>query len=96
MCIRERDYVSIYLIGTIFVQLALGLNTFISAQGFATTAMLSVLIGAVTNIVLDPVFIFVLGLGCLLYTSTSLSGAGVTRVPIFLCLYYSGACEKNQ
>ena len=57
------DYVSIYLIGTIFVQLALGLNTFISAQGFATTAMLSVLIGAVTNIVLDPVFIFVLGLG---------------------------------
>lgn len=58
-----QDYISIYLVGTIFVQLALGLNTFISAQGRALTAMLSVLIGAVLNIVLDPVFIFVLDLG---------------------------------
>ena len=54
-----EDYISIYLAGTIFVQLALGLNTFISAQGHATVAMLSVLIGAVLNIVLDPIFIFV-------------------------------------
>ena len=58
-----EDYISIYLAGTIFVQLALGLNTFISAQGHATVAMLSVLIGAVINIVLDPVFIFVFGMG---------------------------------
>ena len=57
------DYISIYLLGTVFVQLALGLNAFISAQGNATTAMLSVLIGAVLNIVLDPIFIFVLGMG---------------------------------
>jgi len=52
------DYLNIYLIGTIAVQLALGLNTFISGQGNAKIAMLSVLIGAVLNIVLDPIFIF--------------------------------------
>lgn len=57
------DYITIYLCGTIFVQFALGLNTFISAQGNAKTAMLSVLIGAVINIILDPIFIFGLGLG---------------------------------
>lgn len=57
------DYISIYLIGTVFVQFALGLNTFISGQGAAKTAMLSVLIGAMLNICLDPVFIFVLRLG---------------------------------
>lgn len=56
-------YLGIYLLGTIFVQFALGLNTFISAQGFATTAMLSVLIGAVTNIVLDPILIFGFNMG---------------------------------
>lgn len=54
------DYITIYLVGTVFVQLALGLNMFISSQGQARTAMLSVLIGAVINIVLDPVFIFAL------------------------------------
>lgn len=57
------DYISIYLLGTIFVQYALGLNTFISAQGKAMVAMCSVLIGAVLNIVLDPVFIFVFNMG---------------------------------
>ena len=51
-------YITIYLAGTVFVQLALGLNMFISSQGQAKTAMLSVLIGAVINIVLDPIFIF--------------------------------------
>ena len=54
------DYITIYLVGTVFVQLALGLNMFITSQGQARTAMLSVLIGAVINIVLDPVFIFAL------------------------------------
>ena len=51
-------YMNIYSVGTIFVQLTLGMNAFISAQGFAKTGMLSVLIGAVSNIVLDPIFIF--------------------------------------
>ncbi len=58
-----QDYLTIYLWGTLFVQLALGLNTFISAQGKAKTAMLSVLIGAVLNIVLDPLFIFMFRMG---------------------------------
>lgn len=51
-------YMNIYSIGTIFVQLTLGMNAFITAQGFARTGMLSVLIGAVSNIILDPIFIF--------------------------------------
>ncbi|MDO4275762.1 MAG: MATE family efflux transporter [Eubacteriales bacterium] len=57
--VYAENYITIYLIGTIFVQFALGLNMFISSQGQAKIAMLSVLIGAVTNIILDPVFIFV-------------------------------------
>ncbi len=57
------DYMNIYAIGTIFVQMTLGMNAFITAQGFAKTGMLSVLIGAISNIVLDPIFIFVFGMG---------------------------------
>lgn len=57
------DYLNIYLIGTIAVQLSLGLNTYISCQGNAKIAMFSVLIGAVLNIILDPIFIFALDMG---------------------------------
>ena len=57
------DYMNIYAMGTLFVQLTLGMNAFITAQGFAKTGMLSVLIGAVCNIVLDPIFIFGFGMG---------------------------------
>lgn len=56
-------YMNIYAIGTIFVQLTLGMNAFITAQGFAKTGMLSVLIGAIANIILDPIFIFGFGMG---------------------------------
>lgn len=56
-------YMQIYSIGTIFVQLALGLNAFINAQGFAKIGMLTVVIGAVCNIILDPIFIFGLHMG---------------------------------
>lgn len=52
------SYMNIYALGTIFVELTLGMNAFITAQGFAKTGMLSVLIGAVANIILDPIFIF--------------------------------------
>lgn len=52
------DYLSIYLLGTVFVQISLGLNTFITNQGFAKVSMATVCIGAVINIVLDPIFIF--------------------------------------
>lgn len=57
------DYMIIYAIGTIFVQLTLGLNAFISAQGFSKISMLTVVIGAVANIVLDPILIFGLNMG---------------------------------
>lgn len=57
------EYMQIYAIGTLFVQFALGMNAFITAQGFTTVSMLSVLIGAVLNIVLDPVFIFLFRMG---------------------------------
>ena len=57
------EYLTIYLIGTVFVEIALGLNPFIIAQGRSTTAMMSIVIGAVINIVLDPVFIFVFHMG---------------------------------
>lgn len=57
------SYMRIYALGTIFVQLTLGMNTFITAQGFAKEGMLSVLIGAIVNIVLDPIFIFALNMG---------------------------------
>lgn len=56
-------YMDIYAVGTIFVQLTLGLNAFITAQGFAKTGMLTVIIGAAANIVLDPLFIFVFDMG---------------------------------
>lgn len=57
------DYLTIYLWGTIFVEISLGLNFFIISQGFSTVSMATVLIGAVTNIVLDPIFIFGFGMG---------------------------------
>lgn len=57
------SYMNIYALGTLFVQLTLGMNTFITAQGFAKIGMFSVLIGAVVNIALDPVFIFALDMG---------------------------------
>lgn len=58
-----KDYLFIYALGTIFVQLTLGMNAFISAQGFSKISMLTVVIGAITNIILDPIFIFVFNMG---------------------------------
>ncbi len=57
------DYMSIYALGTVFVQLTLGMGAFITAQGFAKIGMLTVLIGALSNIILDPIFIFGFGMG---------------------------------
>ena len=57
------DYMNIYAFGTLFVQLTLGMNAFITAQGFTSISMVSVLIGAVCNITLDPIFIFALHMG---------------------------------
>ncbi|WP_443659231.1 MATE family efflux transporter [Clostridium algidicarnis] len=57
------DYLNLYLIGTIFVQIALGMNPFIYTQGFAKIGMSTVITGAVINIILDPIFIFVFDMG---------------------------------
>lgn len=57
------DYMNIYALGTIFVQLTLGMNAFVTAQGYSKIAMLSVVIGAATNIALDPLLIYVFGMG---------------------------------
>ena len=57
------DYISIYSLGTIFVQVTLGMNAYITAQGFSTVGMKTVLIGAILNTILDPIFIFVFNMG---------------------------------
>lgn len=57
------EYLSIYLCGTLFVMISLGMNPFINSQGFGRIGMLTVILGAVVNIVLDPVFIFVFDMG---------------------------------
>ncbi|MBR3949072.1 MAG: MATE family efflux transporter [Oscillospiraceae bacterium] len=61
--VYARQYLSVYLAGTVFSMTATGLNGYINAQGFPRIGMLSIVIGAVTNILLDPVFIFLLDLG---------------------------------
>ena len=61
--VYATDYMNIYAVGTIFVQLTLGMGAFITAQGFAKVGMMTVLIGAVSNIILDPIFIFGCNLG---------------------------------
>ena len=57
------DYMRIYALGTIFVQVTLGMNAYITAQGFTVVGMKTVLIGAILNTVLDPIFIFAFGMG---------------------------------
>lgn len=57
------DYISIYLLGSVFVMIGMGMNGFINCQGFAGIGMMTVLIGAVIDIVLDPVFIFLFHMG---------------------------------
>ena len=58
-----ENYITIYLLGNIFVMVGLGMNSFINSQGFGTTGMMTVMLGALTNIVLDPIFIFVFHMG---------------------------------
>ena len=77
----------IYAFGTLFVELTLGMNAFITAQGFAKVGMYTVLIGAAANIVLDPIFIFALGMGvrgAALATVLS-QGLSCAWVLVFLC-----------
>lgn len=57
------DYLSIYILGTISVQISLGMNPYINTQGFARVGMATVMVGAITNIILDPIFIFTFNMG---------------------------------
>ena len=57
------EYLAVYLIGTLFVQIGLGMNPFINTQGFAKIGMMTIFIGAIINIILDPIFIFTFNLG---------------------------------
>ena len=61
--VHALPYLRIYLLGTIFTMIATGMNPFINAQGYSTTGMTTVIIGAVANIILDPILIFVFGMG---------------------------------
>lgn len=81
------DYMNVYAIGTLFVQLTLGMNAFITAQGFAKTSMLTVLIGAICNIVLDPLFIYVFDMGVQGAALATILSQGISCgwVLIFLC-----------
>lgn len=92
------DYLTIYLLGTIFVQLSLGLNTFISAQGKAVPAMCSVLIGAVLNILLDPLFIFVFRMGVKGAALATILSQAVSAVWVvgFLCSGRSGLHIRRE
>ncbi len=58
-----NDYLTIYILGTLFVMVSLGMNPFINAQGFSRMGMVTVAVGAAINIVLDPIFIFLLNMG---------------------------------
>ena len=60
---KRQDYARIYILGSVFVLIVMGMNTFITTQGFAKISMMTTVIGAVINIVLDPIFIFVFDMG---------------------------------
>lgn len=74
------DYLTIYVMGTLFVQIALGMNPFINTQGFAKIGMLTVLIGAVINIALDPILIFTFDMGVKGAALTSIIAQGVSSL----------------
>ena len=81
------SYMQVYAMGTLFVQLTLGMNAYITAQGFAKVGMLTVLIGALCNILLDPLFIFALGMGVRGAALATVISQGVSCVWVvsFLC-----------
>ena len=80
-------YMNIYAIGTVFVQLTLGMNAYITGQGFAKTGMMTVLIGAISNIILDPIFIFALDMGVKGAALATILSQGISCVWVigFLC-----------
>ena len=78
------DYMTTYILGTVFVQMTVGMNYYITTQGFARTAMVTTMLGGVLNIILDPLFIFELGMG----VRGGSTGNGAQSV----CFFYLGTC----
>ena len=81
------DYIEIYCLGTVFVQIAVGMNAYINTQGFAKVGMKSVLIGAVLNIILDPIFIFGFGMGVKGAALATIISQGVSAVWVLIFLF---------
>lgn len=82
------DYLSVYLLGTVFVMLNTGINCYITCQGYARTGMMTVIIGAVMNIILDPIFIFLLGMGVRGAAIATVISQGVSSV--WMLFFLSG------
>ena len=80
------DYISIYLLGTVFVMTSLGMNNFINAQGFGKMGMMTVLLGAVMNIILDPVLIFGFDMGVRGAAIATVISQGASAVWVFFFL----------
>lgn len=81
------DYLSIYLIGTIFVQISLGMNLFINTQGFTKIGMFTVIIGAIINIVLDPILIFGFGMGVKGAALATIISQGISAIFVLKFLF---------
>ncbi len=79
-------YARIYILGTVFVMIVLGMNPFITTQGFAKFSMITTIVGAVCNIVLDPILIFVLGMGVKGAAVATVASQAVSAVWVFLFL----------
>lgn len=77
------DYIRIYGLGTLFVQLSIGLNAFINSQGYSIWGMGTILVGAICNIVLDPIFIFVFGMGVKGAALATIISQGVSALFVF-------------
>lgn len=88
------DYLFIYGIGTVFVLVSLGLNSFISAQGYSLTSMMTVLIGALLNIALDPLFIYVFDMGVKGAALATVLSQGVSAVWVTLFFFRKKSAFK--
>ena len=84
--IYADQYITVYLLGTLFVMISLGMNNFINSQGFGRVGMLTVLLGAVMNIVLDPIFIFVFGMGVRGAAIATVISQGASALWVFIFL----------
>lgn len=92
------DYMQIYALGTLFVEVALGMNAFINSQGYSNWGMATVCIGAILNIILDPVFIFLFDMGVRGAALATIISQGVSAVFVtwFLCSSHSYLHLKRQ